>query len=196
MRIGRVCVFCGSSAGESLIYRQEAERLADAMLARRIGLVYGGGCVGLMGLLADAVLKGGGHVVGVIPDALVAREVAHLGLPDLRVVSSMHERKALMASLADAFIALPGGFGTFEELFEALTWTQLGLHSKRCGLLNVGGFYDPLLALLDRSVAAGFLKPTNRQLLDAATDPEALLDALTIPLPPSEGKWIRSPEEA
>lgn len=195
MRLRRVCVFCGSNAGESPIYKQEAERLADALLARQIDLVYGGGCVGLMGIVADAVLKGGGHVIGVIPDALVAREVAHLGLPDLRVVSSMHERKALMASLADAFIALPGGFGTFEELFEALTWTQLGLHSKRCGLLNVGGFYDPLLALLDESMRAGFLKPENRQLLDDAIDPEALLDALAAPLRLSEGKWIRSAEE-
>jgi uncharacterized protein (TIGR00730 family) len=195
MRLGRVCVFCGSSTGESPLYRQHAEQLADVMLARRIDLVYGGGCVGLMGILADAVLKGGGHVIGVIPDTLVAREVAHLGLPDLRVVSSMHERKALMASLADAFLALPGGFGTFEELFEALTWTQLGLHAKRCGLLNIGGFYDPLLALLDESVRAGFLKPENRLLLDAATDPEALLDALAAPMPPRPTKWIQSPEQ-
>jgi len=195
MGLGRVCVFCGSSTGVFPVYREEAERLADAMLARKIDLVYGGGCVGLMGILADAVLRGGGHVIGVIPDALVAREVAHLGLPDLRVVRSMHERKAVMASLADAFIALPGGFGTLEELFEALTWTQLGLHAKRCGLLNVGGFYDPLLALLDQAVASGFLKPANRDLLDTATEPGVLLDALTVPLPPSEGKWIRSAEE-
>ena len=169
--------------------------MAHAMRARGIDLVYGGGRVGLMGILADAVLKGGGHVIGVIPDTLVAREVAHLGLPDLRVVGSMHERKAEMASLADAFIAMPGGFGTFEELFEALTWTQLGLHAKRCGLLNVEGFYDPLLALLDRSVADGFLKTTNRQLLADATEPEALLDALAAPLPTSDGKWIRSIDE-
>jgi uncharacterized protein (TIGR00730 family) len=149
-----------------------------------------------MGIMADAVLEGGGHVIGVIPDALVAREVAHLGLPDLRIVQSMHERKALMASLADAFIALPGGFGTLEELFEALTWTQLGLQAKRCGLLNVDGFYDPLLSLLDQAVIAGFLKPANRRLLGAATDPDSLLDALSEPLPPPEGKWIRSPAEA
>jgi uncharacterized protein (TIGR00730 family) len=195
MRLGRVCVFCGSNTGDAPVYRHEAERLADAMLTRKIDLVYGGGCVGLMGILADAVLKGGGHVIGVIPDALVAREVAHLGLPDLRVVGSMHERKAVMASLADAFIALPGGFGTFEELFEALTWTQLGLHAKRCGLLNVRGFYDPLLTLLDQSVATGFLRPENRQLLAAATEPDVLLDALSAPLPPGEGKWIRSAEQ-
>ena len=165
------------------------------MTARGIDLVYGGGRVGLMGILADAVLERGGHVIGVIPDALVALEVAHLKLPDLRVVGSMHERKAMMASLADAFIAMPGGFGTFEELFEALTWTQLGLHAKRCGLLNVGGFYDPLLALLERSENEGFLKPANRRLLEAAAGPEALLDALAVPLPPAEGKWIRSAEE-
>ncbi len=192
MRLGRVCVFCGSSAGESPLYRQQTERLAEALLTRNIDLVYGGGCVGLMGILADAVHNGGGHVIGVIPDALVAHEVAHLGLPDLRVVASMHERKALMASLADAFIALPGGFGTFEELFEALTWTQLGLHAKRCGILNVNGFYDPLLALLDQSVASGFLKPANRSLLSTATDPDALLDLLSAPLPPAEAKWLRS----
>ncbi|MEQ1757749.1 MAG: TIGR00730 family Rossman fold protein [Vicinamibacterales bacterium] len=196
MGLGRVCVFCGSSSGESPVYREAAERLATTLVSRRIDLVFGGGCVGLMGIVADTVLKGGGHVIGVIPDALVAREVAHLGLPDLRVVPSMHERKAVMASLADAFIALPGGFGTFEELFEALTWTQLGLHAKRCGLLNVAGFYDPLLALLDQSVAAGFLKPANRRLLDAATDPETLLDALAQPPPPAEGKWIRTAAEA
>jgi uncharacterized protein (TIGR00730 family) len=165
------------------------------MTRRRIALVYGGGCVGLMGILADAVLERGGHVIGVIPDALLAREVGHLGLPDLRVVNSMHERKALMASLSDAFVALPGGFGTFEELFEALTWTQLGLHAKRCGLLNVAGFYDPLLALLDRSEAEGFLKPANRRLLDAAADPDILLDQLALPLAAPEPKWIRSAEE-
>lgn len=195
MPLRRVCVFCGSNVGVSPVYRTAAEHLAEAMAARRIDLVYGGGCVGLMGILADAVMRHGGHVIGVIPDALVAREVAHLGLPDLRVVGSMHERKATMASLADAFIALPGGFGTLEEILEALTWTQLGLHAKRCGLLNVHGFYDPLLALLDRSVEAGFLMPGNRQLLDASAEPEALLDALAAPVPPGEAKWIRSAQE-
>lgn len=195
MRLRRLCVFCGSNTGDSPHYRNETERLADAMVSMQIDLVYGGGGVGLMGVLADAVLRRGGHVIGVIPDALVAREVAHPGLPDLRVVPSMHERKAVMASLADAFVALPGGFGTFEELFEALTWTQLGLHAKRCGLLNVNGFYDPLLALLDQSVRAGFLKPGNRELLSVATEADVLLDLLNEPLPPGEGKWIRSPAE-
>jgi uncharacterized protein (TIGR00730 family) len=146
MNLRRVCVFCGSSTGTSPAYRNAAERLASEMTARGIGLVFGGGCVGLMGIVADAVLAAGGHAIGVIPHAMVAREIAHHGLPDLRIVSSMHERKAMMAELSDAFLALPGGFGTFEEFFEVVTWTQLGLHRKRCGLLNVKGFYDPLLA--------------------------------------------------
>jgi len=195
MHLRRVCVFCGSSTGDSANFAREAERLASAMLERNIDLVYGGGCVGLMGVMADAMLRGGGHVIGVIPDALVAREVAHQGLPDLRVVGSMHERKALMASLADGFVALPGGFGTFEELFEALTWTQLGLHTKRCGLLNVGGFYDPLLALLDGSVRHGFLRPVNRELLTTAREPDELLESLARPLPTAVEKWLRSTEE-
>jgi uncharacterized protein (TIGR00730 family) len=165
------------------------------MTRRGIDLVYGGGNVGLMGIMADSVLARGGHVIGVIPEMLVSREVAHLGLPDLRVVRTMHERKALMASLADAFVALPGGFGTFEELFEALTWTQLGLHDKRCGVLNVNGFYDAALEMLDRSVDDGFLKVENRACLDVATDPEALLARLAEPLAPRDGKWIRSTDE-
>jgi uncharacterized protein (TIGR00730 family) len=164
------------------------------MVARGIDLVYGGGHVGLMGVIADAVSQAGGHVIGVIPHALVAKEVAHTGLADLRVVGSMHERKAEMARLADAFLAMPGGFGTFEEIFEALTWTQLGLHGKRCGAFNISGFYDPLLTLLDRAVAEGFLKSENRRLLDISADPAELLDRLAIPLPSSEDKWIRSVE--
>jgi uncharacterized protein (TIGR00730 family) len=195
MRLRRVCVFCGSSAGTSRLYQRETERLAAVLIRREIGLVFGGGCVGLMGLLADAMMAGGGHVIGVIPDALVAREVAHVGLPDLRVVPSMHERKAVMASLADAFIALPGGFGTFEELLEALTWTQLGLHAKRCGVLNVNGFYDPLLSQLDRSVDDGFLKRHNRELLASSDDPDQLLDALGAPLEVTQPKWLRSSED-
>src|SRR6185295_17261193 len=150
------------------------------MVRRDVGLVFGGGCVGLMGVVADAVLEAGGHAIGVIPDALVARELAHLGLPDLRIVGSMHERKALMASLSDAFIALPGGFGTFEELFEAVTWTQLGLQAKPCGLLNVAGYYDPLLALCDRAVAEGFVRPANRAILVADDEASRLLDRLDL----------------
>jgi len=191
----RVCVFCGSSSGTSPVYREAAEGLARAMVTRGIGLVFGGGGVGLMGVLADAVIAAGGHAIGVIPHALVAREIAHTGLPDLRVVGSMHERKATMAELADGFIALPGGFGTFEEFCEAITWTQLGLHRKRCGLLNAAGFYDPLLALFDRAVADGFLKPANRSLVADDSDPAALLDKLSLPLTAPEPKWIRTTEE-
>ncbi len=195
MHLRRVCVFCGSNRGEDSLYSTAARELARVLLDRQIDLVYGGGCVGLMGVMADAMLEGGGHVIGVIPDALVAKEVAHTGLPDLRVVASMHHRKALMASLSDAFIALPGGFGTLEELFEALTWTQLGLHAKRCGVLNVGGFFDPLLALVDSAVERGFLKPENRRLLEAGDDPGALVAALSLDVMPIDGKWIRSPSD-
>jgi len=195
MALRRVCVFCGSSTGHRPEYRQAAQRLGDELIARGADLVYGGGRVGLMGVLADRVLAGGGHVIGVIPEALVSREVAHASLPDLRVVSSMHERKALMAELADAFVALPGGFGTFEEFCEVVTWTQLGLHRKRCGLLNVGGFYDGLLALFDRAVADGFIKPDSRAIVMVKDDPAALLDALAAPAPVPEPKWIRGPEE-
>jgi uncharacterized protein (TIGR00730 family) len=188
-------VFCGSHPGRTPAYQRAAERLAHEMVARHIELVFGGGCVGLMGIVADAVLGAGGHVIGIIPHALVAREIAHLGLPDLRIVSSMHERKATMAGLADAFIALPGGYGTFEEFCEAVTWTQLGLHRKRCGLLNVQGFYDPLLALVDRAVADGFVRPENRAIVLADDDPARLLDRLAEPMPAGERPVIRAPSE-
>ena len=191
----RVCVFCGSSAGARPEYGLAAEALARELVARRIGLVFGGGGVGLMGLLADAVLAGGGHAIGVIPHALVSREIAHQRLPDLRVVPSMHDRKALMADLADAFIALPGGFGTFEELCEAITWTQLGLHQKRCGLLNVAGFFDPLLALFDRGASEGFIRPGGRDIVVTDDDPGRLLDRLAAAVAPAEGRWLRSAEE-
>lgn len=191
----RVCVFCGSSTGNRPEYRDAAERLAHELARRHIGLVFGGGCVGLMGVIADTVLAAGGHVIGVIPHALVAREVAHKSLPDLRIVNSMHERKAMMAELSDAFIAMPGGFGTFEEFCEAVTWTQLGLHRKRCGLLNVSGFYDSLLSLFDRAVADGFLKPSSRDLVVASDNPAALLDGLDAPLDSPEPKWIGSLED-
>jgi uncharacterized protein (TIGR00730 family) len=148
-----------------------------------------------MGVLADTMLAAGGHVIGVIPHALVAREVAHERLPDLRVVSSMHERKATMAELSDAFIAMPGGFGTFEEFCEVVTWTQLGLHKKRCGLLNVRGFYDPLLALFERAVAEGFLNPQNRAIVSAHTDVAVLLDELSRLAETPEPKWIASSEQ-
>jgi uncharacterized protein (TIGR00730 family) len=190
MNLRRVCVFCGSSVGRRPEYRESAEALGHALVAHGIELVFGGGRVGLMGVVADAVLARGGHVIGVIPEALVAREIAHEHLPDLRVVSSMHERKATMASLADAFIALPGGFGTFEEFCEVVTWTQLGLQRKRCGLLNVLGYYDPLLALVDRAIDDGFIKAANRDLVVAAGDTEALLAQLNRPLEAPVAKWI------
>jgi uncharacterized protein (TIGR00730 family) len=191
----RVCVFCGSSTGLRADYRDAATALAREMAARGIGLVFGGGRVGLMGHIADAILAAGGHATGVIPNFMIERELAHEGLPDLRIVESMHERKALMASLADAFIAMPGGFGTFEELCEAVTWTQLGLHRKRCGLLNVRGYYGPLLALVDRSVTEGFVREDTREILVAHEDPGALLDALAVPLLPPEPRWLRSSEQ-
>ena len=196
MSLHKVCVFCGSSVGVRADHRAAAERLARELVARGIGLVFGGGGIGLMGVVADATLAAGGHAVGVIPHAMVARELAHPGLPDLRVVSSMHERKATMAQLADAFVALPGGFGTFEEFCEAVTWTQLGLHGKRCGLLNVGGFYDPLLALIDRSVEEGFISSENREIIVADADPAKLLDRLATPWAAPREQWLRSPEQA
>ena len=185
MSLRRVCVFCGSSNGNRDDYRTSTTMLAAELVRRGVALVYGGACVGLMGLLA-----------GVIPKAMCDREIAHAGLTDLRVVESMHERKATMAGLADAFIALPGGFGTFEEFCEAVTWTQLGLHRKRCGLLNVGGFYDPLLALFDRAVADGFLKPQNRAIVAAEAEPSALLDRLSLAPASSEPKWLTSLAES
>ncbi len=171
-----VCVFCGSSFGDKPIYRELAERLGRTLAARGLTLVYGGGNVGLMGVVADAALDAGGRVVGVIPQALVDWEVAHDGLTELIVVQSMHERKARMAEAADAFIALPGGYGTFEEFCEVLTWSQLGLHRKPCGVLNVEGYYDPLLALFERAVQDRFLAVEQRDLVLADTDVNALLD--------------------
>jgi uncharacterized protein (TIGR00730 family) len=188
--VKRVCVFCGSNRGSREAYAGAAERMGCALARRGIGLVYGGGNVGLMGVLADAALAEGGEVIGVIPEALVARELAHAGLTELRVVRSMHERKALMADLADAFVAAPGGFGTFEEFCEALTWAQLGLHRKPCGLLNVEGYYDPLLALFNHGVAEGFIRPEHRALVFEERDPERLLDLLARWQPPALDKWI------
>ena len=190
MQLRRICVFCGSSTGDNPEYTQAAVQLGREMVQRGIGLVFGGGGVGLMGVIADAVLDAGGHAIGVIPHALVARELAHGALPDLRVVNSMHDRKATMAALADAFVAMPGGFGTFEEFCEVITWTQLGVHRKPCGLLNVRGFYDPLIEQFDRGVAEGFIKQGNRQIVVAHADPGALLDALAIAPAPAEAAWI------
>ena len=195
VRLRRVCVFSGSSTGWNPGYRRAAEACAAEMHARGIGLVFGGGSVGLMTAIADAMLARGGEVIGVIPQALVAREVAHRGLRDLRIVGSMHERKALMAELSDAFIAMPGGFGTFEEFCEVVTWTQLGLHEKRCGLLNVRGYYDALLAQFDRAVADGFLNASGRALVVADEEPGRLLDKLASPAARPEPKWLHDIEQ-
>src|ERR1700730_18248002 len=172
----RLCVFCGSSKGGRAMYADSARRLGERLAARDLGLVYGGGHIGLMGVLADAVLRAGGQVIGVIPQALVDKELAHTGLTELRVVGTMHQRKALMADLADGFIALPGGFGTADELFEVLTWAQLGIHQKPVGLVNVNAFFDPLCAWLDHTVQEAFVRPMHRRLLLEASDPEQLLD--------------------
>ena len=191
----RVCVFCGSSLGHDPRFRDAAQRLARVLVGRGLALVFGGGSVGLMGALADAVLAAGGKAIGVIPHGLAAREVAHRGLLDLRVVPSMHARKSLMAELSDAFLGLPGGFGTLEELFEVVTWSQLGIHRKPIGLLNVGGYYDGLIAFLDHAVREGFVSRENRGLVLIADTPEALLDRLAAHRPAGGPEWI-TPEEA
>jgi uncharacterized protein (TIGR00730 family) len=196
----RICVFCGSNAGHDPRYRAEADRLGRLLAGRGIELVYGGGNVGLMGVIADACLGAGGSVIGVIPEALIGKEVAgrvvdHRGLTRLEVVDSMHTRKARMAELADGFIALPGGFGTFEEFCEVLTWGQLGFHVKPMGLLNVNGFYDPLLALFERAVAEGFLREENRAMALAADDIESLLTALAAYRPEPVSKWLKEAQQ-
>ena len=190
-KVRRLAVFCGSSAGRDPAYRDLAERLGRTLAERGIGIVYGGGSVGLMGALADAAMAAGGEVVGVIPQSLVDREIGHPGLSDLRVVGSMHERKALMAELADAFVALPGGIGTLEELFEVWTWAQLGLHGKPCGLLDTDGFYASLVGFLDHLVATGFVRPDHRAMLVSAATPDALLAAFEAYQAPKVAKWVR-----
>ena len=194
MNLARICIFCGSSTGVRSEYADAAKAMGQALLRRRIGLVYGGGCVGLMGTVADAVMGGGGEVIGVIPEALVTRELAHGDITQLIIVHSMHDRKAKMAELADAFIALPGGYGTFEEFCEILTWAQLGMHRKPCGILNVNNYYEPLMRLFDNAVAEGFLRPANRRLVIEETDPSRLLDVLETYTPPQTEKWIRGDE--
>jgi uncharacterized protein (TIGR00730 family) len=189
-----VCVFCGSASGNRPEYADNARFLGQLLAHRGLELVYGAGDIGLMGLLADAALAAGGRVFGVIPESLVARELAHSALTELHVVRTMHERKALMADRASAFLALPGGFGTADELFEILTWAQLGIHSRPVGLLNVAGYFDPLLAWLDRAVEDGFIRSQHRHLLLVRDQPEALLDAvLASPATPGEG-WISGDE--
>ena len=179
-----VCVFCGSSGGRDPVYAETARHLGRALASRATGLVYGGGSIGLMGILADEVMASGGRAVGVIPAFLNDLELGHRGVTELRVVGSMHERKALMAELSDAFLALPGGFGTVEEFCEMLTWAQLGLHAKPCALLNVNGFFDPLLAFFDHQAEAGFLSPKHRALVLVEEEIGRLLDRLAS-FPPS-----------
>ncbi len=190
----RICVFCGSNPGRLPIYRETAMALGTLLAREGIGLVYGGARVGLMGAVADAALAAGGEVIGVIPCALEAREVAHQGLTQLHVVATMHARKAMMAELSDAFVALPGGAGTLEEIFEVWTWAQLGDHRKPCGLLNVAGFFDGLTGFLDHAAGEGFMKDAHRGMLLAATTPEAMLAAFSAYQPPlGISKWLDLP---
>ena len=188
--IRRICVYCGSNTGTRPAYTAAAARLGLALGERGLGLVYGGGNVGLMGVLADAALAAGADVIGVIPEALEAKELAHPRLTELRVVASMHERKALMAELADGFIALPGGLGTLDELFETWTWAQLGFHGKPCGLLDVEGYFQPLIAFLDHAVAEGFVRSEHRRMAFVETDPLVLLDRFRTWQPSPIGKWL------
>lgn len=190
----RVAVFCGSSPGVRPAYTGAARALGAALAAGGLGLVYGGGRVGLMGAVADAVLEGGGEATGVIPYALVQREVAHAGLTELHVVDTMHERKAKMAALADAFVALPGGMGTLEELTETLTWAQLGVHRKPCALLDVDGYYAPLAAFFDHAAAEGFIREEHRALLLVEQNPAVLLARLRAWAPPDTPRWITEDE--
>jgi len=188
--IRRICVYCGANVGARPAYAEAARRLGQFLGERGLGLVYGGGNVGLMGVLADAALLAGAEVIGVIPRALMARELGHQGCTVLRVVETMHERKASMAEFADAFIALPGGLGTLDELFEALTWAQLGLHQKPIGLLEVDGFFAPLVAYLDRAVTEGFVRAEHRAALTVAMEPEELLARFESYQAPEVGKWV------
>ncbi|MBI4582985.1 MAG: TIGR00730 family Rossman fold protein [Planctomycetes bacterium] len=190
----RVGIFCGSSMGARPEYAAIARRMGHALARRGLGLVYGGGGVGLMGVVADAALAQGAEVIGVIPRGLATKELAHGGLTHMHVVGTMHERKALMADLADAFIALPGGLGTLEELCEILTWAQLGLHRKPCGLLNVLGYFDPLLALLDHAVEEGFVTTDHRSLVVQEADPDRLLHRLNTYQPPQFKRWVEREE--
>ena len=189
-----MCVFCGSNPGQDPVYTRAADALGRTLARREIGLVYGGGSVGLMGVVANGALAGDGEVIGVIPAALSRKEIAHEGLTKMHVVPDMHTRKAKMTELADGFIALPGGYGTLEELFEVVTWAQLGLHAKPIALLNAAGYYDGLLGWIDSAVREGFLRLEHRRLLLAGTEPDALLDAMTRYEPPALEKVIGTEE--
>ena len=190
----RICVFCGSSTGFRPAYRRVAEQFGALLASEGIGVVYGGASIGLMGAVADAALAQGGEVIGVIPRSIAEHEIAHAGLTALHVVGSMHERKALMAELSNAFVALPGGIGTLEELFEVWTWAQLGLHMKPCGLLNVMGFYDGLSQFLARVVEEGFLRAEHREMMMVMEEPHTLLAAIRGYIAPGVTKWIETEE--
>jgi uncharacterized protein (TIGR00730 family) len=187
----RIAVYCGSNKGTRPEYAAAARDLGALLAREKIELVYGGGCLGLMGAVAEATLENGGHVIGVIPEKLVIKEVVHEKLPDLRVVKTMHERKALMADLADGFIALPGGYGTFEEFFEVLAWGQLGWHQKPFGLLNVAEFYTPLIQFLDQTTEEGFIRPAHRELVILESKAETILKRMREFRPPTEIKWVK-----
>lgn len=186
----RICVFCGSNFGRAGDYRDVATAMGQTLAARGVGLVYGGGSVGLMGAVADAVLAAGGEVTGVIPRMLAVKELLHAGVADMRLVPDMHARKALMAELSDAFVALPGGYGTFEELFEVITWAQLGIHRKTIGLLNVHGYFDPLVRMVEHAVEEQFIAPEHRNLIVVDRTPERLLDRLASHEMPAVRKWL------
>jgi uncharacterized protein (TIGR00730 family) len=186
-----ICIYCGSAAGLNAEYAAAARRLGQSLAHHGFGLVYGGGRVGLMGILADAVLEGGGRAIGVIPEPLASKEIAHNGLTELVVVHDMHERKALMAGRARAFLTLPGGVGTLEEFFETLSWATLGLHRKPVGILNIAGYFNPLLALLDHAVSEGFIRPQNLDLLFVSVEPETIVpDLMSHKLPASDRQLI------
>jgi len=193
-RLSSIAVYCGSNQGTDPAFAAAAASLGCLLAERQISLVYGGGHVGLMGTIADAVLENGGQAHGVITRALQDVEVAHRGLTSLRVTETMHERKAAMADAADAFVMLPGGFGTFDEFFEVVTWTQLGIHAKPCGILDVAGFYEPLRALLDGATSSGFVRPAHRDMVLMETDPGKLLDELASWTPVTVGKWLNRTE--
>lgn len=192
--ISRLCVFCGSNHGARPEFEAAARALGVSLADEGVTLVYGGGRVGLMGVVADAALESGGDVIGVIPHALDTKELAHNGLTEIHVVDSMHERKALMAELADGFVALPGGLGTFEEFFEIVTWAQLGIHHKPCGLLNVAGYFDKLVAFLDHAMEERFVKPQHRELILVEGNHRRLLERMRSYEPPVVEKWIRREE--
>lgn len=189
-----ICVYCGSSPGRLEAYSTVTRALAKTLVDRDLRLVYGGASVGIMGLVADTVLQLGGQVVGVIPEALAHKELAHPHLTELHITRSMHERKTMMAELSDGFIALPGGIGTLEELFEILTWAQLGFHGKPCGLLNTEGYYDALIAFLDHAVGEQFVKSPHRAMLMVSDDPNALLDQFAAYQAPAVRKWVEKAE--